>query len=166
MRVQRILQWLALAIAVVASLAPIAHVLELANKMRLDGPLWLDVQQHLYKGWGPFLGGPAEIGGLVLGIVLVLVCWRQAWLRRRYIVATFAYAVMLAAFFVFNDPVNRAVLVWTAQTVPQSWPRYRLQWESGHAIACAFGLISVFTTASAILQPRRPTADAGSDPEA
>jgi hypothetical protein len=42
-----------------------AHVLELPNKLALDGGLWLAVQQHLYRGWGPFLGGPAEIGALV-----------------------------------------------------------------------------------------------------
>ena len=162
MSVKRILQWLALAIAIVASLAPIAHVLELANKMRLEGPLWLGVQQHLYNGRGPFLGGPAEIGGLAFSVALVLVYWPEARLRRRYIVAAFAYAGMLAAFFIFNDPVNKAVRAWTAHTLPLTWPRYRLQWESGHVIACALGLIALFMNASAILQPRR-RASAGSD---
>lgn len=33
-----------------------AHVLELPNKLSLDGPLWLAVQQHLYRGWGPYIG--------------------------------------------------------------------------------------------------------------
>lgn len=115
---------------------------------------------------GPFPRRPAEIGGLVSGVALVLVCWPQAWLRRRYLVDTLAYAGMLAAFFIFNDPVNKAVRAWTAQTLPPTWPHYRLQWESGHAIACALGLIALFTSASAILQPRTPAAEAGSDTEA
>jgi hypothetical protein len=27
-----------------------AHVLELPNKLALSGPLWLEVQQNLYRG--------------------------------------------------------------------------------------------------------------------
>jgi hypothetical protein len=52
-----------IAVAIVATLAPIAHVLELPNKLRLSGPLRLAVQKSLYQGWGPFLGGPFEIAG-------------------------------------------------------------------------------------------------------
>ena len=55
------LRLLALVVAVIALLAPAAHVLEMPNKLRIDGPLWLAVQQSLYRGWGPFVGGPAEI---------------------------------------------------------------------------------------------------------
>ncbi len=39
-----------LACASAAVLAPMAHLLELPNKLALDGPLWLAVQQHLYRG--------------------------------------------------------------------------------------------------------------------
>ena len=42
-----------LAVAILAVLAPLAHVLELPNKLSLDANLWLVVQQHLYGGWGP-----------------------------------------------------------------------------------------------------------------
>jgi hypothetical protein len=48
-------------LAAVAVTAPIAHVLELPNKLALDGPLWLAVQQLLYRGWG-LVFGPVEIG--------------------------------------------------------------------------------------------------------
>jgi len=53
----QLLHQLNLLLAALATLAPLAHVLELPNKLRLDGPLWLAVQQQLYRGWGPFLGG-------------------------------------------------------------------------------------------------------------
>jgi hypothetical protein len=52
----RWLQRINLAFAILAVVAPLAHVLELPNKLALDGPLWLAVQQHLYRGWGPFFG--------------------------------------------------------------------------------------------------------------
>jgi hypothetical protein len=51
--------------AIAAVLPPIAHVMELPNKLQIDGTLWLAVQQHLYRGWGPFIGGPADVGALV-----------------------------------------------------------------------------------------------------
>jgi len=63
---------LALTFAVSAMHAPVAHLFEMPNKLRLDGPLWLAVQQNLYCGWGPFIGA-TELGALVLSVI---ACWR------------------------------------------------------------------------------------------
>jgi len=41
-----------LIIAFIVTTGPIAHVLEMISKLTLDGPLWLEIQQHLYRGWG------------------------------------------------------------------------------------------------------------------
>lgn len=41
-----------LVLAYVATVAPVAHVLEMRSKLALSGPLWLAVQQNLYRGWG------------------------------------------------------------------------------------------------------------------
>jgi len=49
-----------LIIAFIATTAPIAHALEMISKLTLDGPLWLGVQRHLYRGWGEVFG-PVEI---------------------------------------------------------------------------------------------------------
>jgi len=49
-----------LIIAFVATTVPIAHALEMISKLRLDGPLWLGIQQYLYRGWGEIFG-PLEI---------------------------------------------------------------------------------------------------------
>lgn len=133
----RIVRLIALVIAIAALLAPAAHVLELPNKLRLDGPLWLAVQQSLYAGWGPFVGAPTEIGGFVLA----LVCFAGAASRRAralWIAAAACYGVMLIAFFMFNAPVNAAIDSWTAATLPADWPAYRAKWETGHAIAFVF----------------------------
>ncbi len=128
---------IALVVAVLALLAPAAHVLEMPNKMRLDGPLWLAVQQSLYRGWGPLVGAPTEIGGLVLA----LACLATAPSRRSaalWLAAAACYGVMLIAFFAFNAPVNAAVDGWTAATLPADWPTWRATWETGHAIGFVF----------------------------
>jgi hypothetical protein len=132
-----------LAFAVLASLAPLAHLLELPNKLTLNGPIWLAVQQHLYRGWGPFLGGPAEIGALITTLGLLAIHWHDRRIRRFLLVAAIVYAGMIAVFFVFNNPVNQAVNTWTATTLPANWSRYRLRWETGHAIAAGLAMIGL-----------------------
>jgi hypothetical protein len=121
--------------AVMAVMTPVAHVLELPNKLALDGPLWLAVQQHLYRGWGPFIGAPAEIGALATALVLLVLRRGNSATRRLTLVAAISYGGMLAAFFLCNAPVNAAVNRWTPATLPADWARYRLRWEAGHAIA-------------------------------
>jgi hypothetical protein len=124
-------------------LAPMAHVLELPNKLALAGPLWLAVQRHLYRGWGPFWGAPVEIGALLtsFGLAVGRRGDRRAFLAT--LGATLAYALMILAFFVLNAPVNAAINRWTATTLPLDWPAYRLRWETGHAISAAASIVAL-----------------------
>jgi hypothetical protein len=135
------------AFAITALLPPIAHVLELPNKLALDGESWLNIQQHLYRGWGPLLGGPSEIGVLLTTLVLLGLRWRDRGMREATLIAAAAYVGMLAAFFVFNLPVNAAVNRWTLATLPADWTGYRRQWETGHALAALFGVIGLVAVA-------------------
>jgi hypothetical protein len=120
---------------------PLAHVLELPNKFALSGPLWLQVQQHLYRGWGPLLGGPAEIGALLTSIACLAFAQKAARKRRLLALASLAYVGMLVVFFLLNLPVNEAVNSWTVTTLPPDWPQYRLRWEMGHAIAFVLSIV-------------------------
>ena len=132
-----------LVFAVWATLTPLAHVLELPNKLALDGTLWLAVQQHLYRGWGPFLGAPVEIGALITSLSLLFARRERTpelWLT---IVAVAAYGVMLTTFFVLNAPVNDAVNGWTPASLPNDWPAYRMRWEIGHALAALMAIIGL-----------------------
>jgi hypothetical protein len=145
------LRWGNLVFAVWAVLAPAAHVFELPNKLSLDGPLWLAVQQHLYRGWGPFIGAPSEIGALLTTLALLVLGCRRGAARIATLLATAAYAGMLAAFFIFNAPVNAAVSRWTAATLPADWPAWRLQWETGHAIAAGLAVTGLACVLRAFL---------------
>jgi hypothetical protein len=110
----RWLRCLALLIGFSACLAPMAHVLELPNKVRLDSSLWLAVQQHLYAGWGPLIGAPTEIGGLIISLILLAANRRHARRAVLFGLAGAAYGAMLLSFFLLNAPVNGAVNTWTA----------------------------------------------------
>ena len=65
-----------LIIAFIATTAPIAHLLEMISKLTLDGPLWLGVQQHLYRGWGEVFGA-VEIVAFLSTLALLLLTWRD-----------------------------------------------------------------------------------------
>jgi hypothetical protein len=146
--------WLAnLVLSLLAVLAPMAHVLELPNKLSLDGELWLAVQQNLYRGWGPFLGGPVEIGALATSLFLALQRRRIGAESWPMLIASLGYAGMLVAFFALNLPVNMAITSWTPATLPPDWTSYRMRWEIGHALAA---LLSVISLAAVIQASKRP----------
>ena len=129
-----------LILAFIATTAPLAHVLELPSKLTLDGPLWLAVQQHLYRGWGAVFGS-VEIAALASTGVVLAVTWPTG-ARRAYFLAFVCYAAMIAVFFLFNAPVNEALDGWTAATLPTNWSTYRLRWEIGHAFAAVLAVIA------------------------
>lgn len=133
-----------LIIAFIATTAPIAHALEMISKLTLDGPLWLGIQQHLYRGWGEIFG-PVEIVAFLSTLALLVVTRRHRSSRRAYLVALVCYAAMLADFFVFNRPVNEAVRDWTPMTLPSNWSDYRLRWEIGHSLTALFSVIAFVT---------------------
>ena len=138
----RYLRGFNLLLAAVAVTAPMAHVLELPNKLALDGPIWLAIQQSLYRGWGPIFG-PVEIAALLTTIALGVARRGNPPSLWRTILAAAGYAAMLGAFFAFNEPVNSAVTRWTADSLPSDWPDYRLQWEIGHALAAALSIVAL-----------------------
>ncbi|HEX4259687.1 MAG TPA: hypothetical protein VHY76_01170 [Acetobacteraceae bacterium] len=144
-----------LALGVLAMLAPIAHVLELPNKIALDATLWLAVQKHLYRGWGPFLGGPAEVGALTTSLCLATLRWQRSVVLWPTLIACIGYAGMLAAFFTLNAPVNVSVSSWTPASVPSDWSSYRARWETGHAVAALLSVISLAALAWAWRTERR-----------
>jgi hypothetical protein len=119
-----------------------AHVLELPNKLALDGPIWLAIQQGLYRGWGPVFG-PVEIAALLTAIALAVARRGSPPCLWRTIFAAAGYAAMLGAFFVFNEPVNSAVARWTPDSLPPDWPAYRRQWEIGHALSAALSIVAL-----------------------
>jgi hypothetical protein len=143
-----------LIVAVLVLLAPAAHVLEMPNKLALDAPLWLAVQQHLYRGWGPVIGAPTEILALATTLALVIMRRRQRATMRLTLAAAVAYAGMLAAFFAFNNPVNAALNAWTPASIPPDWQSYRMRWEIGHALAAALSVVALVCVARAWLIER------------
>ena len=132
-----------MALAFCAMFAPIAHVLEMPNKLQLDRQLWLAVQQTLFRGWGPFIGAPTEIGALALSIMARLLYSKDSGVRWLWLHSACVYIGMIIVFFVLNSPVNTAVAGWHRDTLPADWTSYRARWELGHGLAAIFSCIGL-----------------------
>ncbi len=137
------LRWFSTVVAIAALLGPAAHVLEMPNKLDMDVALWLQVQQQLYRGWGPFIGAPVEIAGVAVNALLALdrsSGATQRWLRG---LVACIYAAMILVFFVLNAPVNAAVSSWSTATIPADWAGYRWRWELGHCLSALLALVAL-----------------------
>jgi len=145
-----------LVLAGLVVLAPMAHVLELLNKLSLDAELWLAVQQRLYRGWGPLWGAPTEFGALLTTLWLVYFRWRGRGVLVATVVASLGYIGMFVAFFCLNQPTNIAVAAWTPMSMPPDWMLYRRRWEAGHATAALLSLVSLGALIWAYEKERRP----------
>jgi hypothetical protein len=118
-----------------------AHAFELPNKLSLDGPLWLAVQQNLYRGWGPFVA-PFELAGLASTWLLAVLVRRDSAMLLSALAAALCLSLALIVFFALNAPVNAAFAGWTPETLPPDWAGFRIRWEIGHAIRFVLVLAS------------------------
>lgn len=136
----RTLRFLSLLLVALTLGMTFCHVMEIAGKLRLDGPQWLAVQHNLYVAFG--------LVGALIEVLAILLTWLLAYRVRRRRPAfawTLAAAVCatagLAVWFLLVAPMNAALGGWTPATLPPDWTAYRNQWEIGHAIhAALFGL--------------------------
>jgi hypothetical protein len=111
-------------------LAPIpggAHLLELANKMRLDQRDYF-VAQSLYRGW--------QLVGFLVVAALAANIWaaslHEAAAFWWFVTAAGLIAATLVVFFGWTFPVNKKTNMWTVQ--PSDW---RELWEYSHAANAA-----------------------------
>lgn len=137
----RNVRWISLVSTAVTLGALAAHALELPNKFTLDGPLWLAVQQNLYRGWGPFIG-PFEVTSVMATWVLLYLARKDRPIFGLTLLASCLLSGALAVLFILNAPVNAAFASWTSTTLPSDWSNYRLRWELGHAIGFVLVLVA------------------------
>ena len=125
-----------------------AHALELPQKMRADGALWLTFQRSLYPFFA-YVGGPIE-GAALVSICLLAVKRRRA--QRSYAASVAAAACILLAFAIWVtliQPVNAEIGALGAGVVPYQWAAMRSQWEFSHLSRFVLHLCGFVLLASA-----------------
>ncbi len=109
------------------------HLWQLPPRMAFDGALWLETLRR-YVQFGPEGPGPViEVAAVLSTIVLVFMVRRRKPAFALTLVAAIALVLSTAAWWAFVYPVNRELLIWTTETLPQNWTDFRDQWEYAHA---------------------------------
>lgn len=119
------------------------HLWQLPHRMDYDGALWLETLTFYIK-FGPGGPGPViEVAAIQSTILLALFARARRPAFALTLVAAIALVVSLGAWWVFIYPVNRELLNWTAETLPQNWTDFRDQWEYTHAARAVLMLIAL-----------------------
>lgn len=110
-----------------------AHLWQLPPRMSYDGALWLDTLTFYIK-FGPAGPGPViEIAAILATVILLFLVRARRPAFAFTLMALVALMLSTAAWWLFVYPVNRELLTWTADTLPQNWMDFRNQWEYTNA---------------------------------
>ena len=122
------LRWISFIATGLPLAATAAHLLETPNKLALDGPLWLAVQQQLHAGWGPFSSvflWTAFIS--TWGLALATIGRFPVFLPT--VVAALCVSGGLGLTVMFIQPLDVIFASWTQSTLPANWSGFRLRWQ-------------------------------------
>jgi hypothetical protein len=115
-----------------------AHLLSMANKLRLDGTAYL-ASQRAYDGWN--LLAIIVIGSLLSTLALTIALYRagEPWLWAGLAFLCIVGTQMI--FWTLTYPMNSATDNWTR--LPPKWEFLRMQWEFSHAGSAVLNAIAL-----------------------
>ena len=141
------------------------HLWQLPQRIDYDGTLWLETLTFYIK-FGPSGPGPVIEVAAIQSAILVAFLVRDrrpafAWT----LVAAISLVLSLGLWWVLIYPVNRELLKWTAETLPQNWTDFRDQWEYAHAVRAGLMFVAlgalvwsvVAETPANVRQPQEPS---------
>jgi hypothetical protein len=131
------------------------HVLEMPAKMKFHGPLWMMLQQNLYRAFAT-VGGGVEIGAILGAVVLTFLVREDRQAFYPTLIAAISLAVAFFVVWVFvTNAVNVQVLKWTAESLPPDWMRQRTRWDYSHAARFVLQLIGFGALLLSVLRETR-----------
>ena len=116
------------------------HLLEMPRKMQYDEKLYMAVQHSLYLYFA-YVGAVAEVGAIVVLMVLCRLLRQTGTIFYFTLSATVFFAVGLAIWFAAVSPANAQMAQWHQLPLPTNWVDVRRQWEFGHAASAILDLI-------------------------
>jgi hypothetical protein len=129
-----------------------AHLWQLPPRLSYDGALWLDTLTFYIK-FGPAGPGPViEIGAILATTILLVLVRRRRPAFAFTLMALIALLLSTAAWWLFVYPVNRELLTWTADTLPQNWMDFRDQWEYTNAARAGLMFVALGALVVSVLR--------------
>jgi hypothetical protein len=130
--------------------AAFCHLLEMPAKLKVDGAFWLKLLQTLYPPAFGTAGAAAEVGALVMVVVLVYLVRHRRPAFGLTILAAICMVAAHGAFWIWISPVNATMGPLTPDTLPTDWMQLRNHWEYTHAareiLQIASLLVVMFST--------------------
>ncbi len=117
-----------------------SHLLQMQPRMSFDAELWRNTQT-MYLYFGPPVGAVIEVGAVVSSLLLTLVVLRRRPAFQWTLLCAVCMIAALVAWWFFVNPVNQAMVNWTATTMPADWQWLRAQWEYTHAVRAVLQII-------------------------
>lgn len=140
------------ALVVTLSALTLAHLLELSHRLAYDARLWaqLTSPDALYRYFG-IIGGPLEVATVVAVTVLAMTVGYQRPAGRFALAAALLHTAALGVWLGVVLPANAA-----AGEVASDWERWRVHWETGHAVSFGLLLLGFGALVLAVVSERYP----------
>ena len=136
----KILRFITLMFVALSMAMAFSHLLQMQPRMSFDAELWRNTQT-MYQFFGPPVGAVIEIGAVVFCVLLTLVVLRRRPAFQWTLLCALCMIAALGAWWFFVNPVNQAMVNWTATTMPADWQWFRAQWEYTHAVRAVLQIL-------------------------
>jgi hypothetical protein len=130
-------QFVSLLLNGVASGVVLSHVLERPGKVALASATYVQVQQMLFRTYGPAVGALETLAHLANPTWLAL---DKAWLVG---LAVLADTAMIGVWAIWINPINQRVNRWRVDALPADWARIRDRWEMLHTVRAILSLAAL-----------------------
>ena len=128
----------------------LGHVISRAGKMTLSGPLFVTVQNTLYRGWGKKVGA-IEIGALLSTLGVSFLTQGRNTTFDLCVAASLCLLGMLFVWAVFINPINTQVQSASSDAIPADWASLRERWHRFHAIRAILAVAALSALILAVL---------------
>ena len=143
-------RFLSLLLTALAAGVVVRHVMSRAGKITLPGPLFIAVQNTLYRSWGKKVGA-VEIGAFLSTLTVTVLARGKGPIFALSLASLLCLVGMMLLWAVFINPINVRVRASTSECLPADWALLRDRWHRLHAIRAIFAIIGLSSLISALL---------------
>ena len=143
-------RFISLLLTALAAGVVLGHVMSRPGKIALPGPLFITVQNTLYRNWGKWVGA-VETGAFLSTLVVTFPCHGRGVIFALSLAGLLCLAVMLLVWAVSINPINVQVQASTSESFPADWASLRDRWHRLHAIRAIFAIAGLAAQISAVL---------------
>jgi len=143
-------RFISLLLTALAAGVVLGHVMSRAGKVTLPGPLFVTVQNTLYRNWRKRVGA-VEIGAFLSTLVVAFLTRGRGAIFALSLAGLLCLAGILLVWAVFINPINILVRASTSESPPADWALLCDRWHRLHAIRSIFAVVGLSALISAVL---------------